>query len=154
MIERWKLMTYTGDVIRKLRKQKKYTQKQLGEICGIADSNIRKYETGTQKPKIETLQKIASALGVPVEMLQEDLAKKYISSSELLINDTNKVIEVAKSALLNNPAPGETVTEEEVRRIIKSDMLEQLDELNVSGFFKIQDYARDLAKIPEYRKDN
>lgn len=146
-------MTYTGDVIRKLRKQKKYTQKQLGEICGIADSNIRKYETGTQNPKLETLQKIASALDVPVEMLQEDLAKKYIWSSENSINDTMNLVAVAKSALSNTPAPRETVTEEDIKRTTKSDILEQLDKLNVRGFFKVQDYTTDLTKIPEYRKD-
>lgn len=51
--------TYTGDSIRKYRKQKGFTQKQLGEKCGINEANIRKYELGSQNPKIETLQKIA-----------------------------------------------------------------------------------------------
>ena len=60
------MQTYTGDKIRKLRKEKGLTQKQLGELCGIADSNIRKYESGKQNPKLETLQKIARALDVPI----------------------------------------------------------------------------------------
>lgn len=53
----------TGTKIKEIRKQKGLTQKQLGDLCGIADSNIRKYENGKQNPKIETLQKIADALG-------------------------------------------------------------------------------------------
>lgn len=53
----------TGTKIKEIRKQKGLTQKQLGDLCGIADSNIRKYENGKQNPKIETLQKIANALG-------------------------------------------------------------------------------------------
>lgn len=56
----------TGIRIKEIRLQKGYTQKQLGDLCGIADSNIRKYESGKQNPKIETLQKIADALGVPL----------------------------------------------------------------------------------------
>ena len=63
------------------------------------------------------------------------------------------LVAVAKSALSNTPAPGETVTEEDIKRTTKSDILEQLDKLNVRGFFKVQDYTTDLTKIPEYRKD-
>ena len=72
--------TYTGDMIRKCRTEKGLTQKKLGELCGIADSNIRKYESGNQNPKIETLQKIADALDIPVNRL---LAGKIISRDEL-----------------------------------------------------------------------
>ena len=56
--------TYAGDMIRKYRKEKEWTQKQLGEACGIHEANIRKYELGKQNPKKETLEKIADALGV------------------------------------------------------------------------------------------
>ena len=72
--------TYTGDMIRKCRTEKGLTQKKLGELGGIADSNIRKYESGNQNPKIETLQKIADALDIPVNRL---LAGKIISRDEL-----------------------------------------------------------------------
>ncbi len=53
-----------GDNIRRLRKERGITQKKLGELCGIAEPNIRKYESGKQNPKLETIEKIASALGV------------------------------------------------------------------------------------------
>lgn len=53
----------TGAKIKEIRKRKGLTQKQLGDLCGIADANIRKYENGKQNPKMETLQKIADALG-------------------------------------------------------------------------------------------
>lgn len=53
-----------GDNIRLIRKERGLTQKQLGKLCGIAEPNIRKYENEKQKPKLETLEKIASALGV------------------------------------------------------------------------------------------
>ena len=59
----------TGTRIKELRKQKGLTQKQLGELCGMYESQIRKYENGNANPKIETLQKIAFALGVPITEL-------------------------------------------------------------------------------------
>lgn len=59
----------TGMLIRSARKTKHLTQKQLGDLSGMADSAIRKYESGTVTPKYETLQRIAAALGVPVGQL-------------------------------------------------------------------------------------
>ena len=55
-----------GLKIKEFRKKRGLTQKQLGDRCGIADSNIRKYENGQQNPKIETLRKIADALNAIV----------------------------------------------------------------------------------------
>ena len=62
---------HAGEMIRKYRIEKGMTQKKLGELCGIADSNIRKYETGKQTPKINTLQRIADALEVSIYNLME-----------------------------------------------------------------------------------
>lgn len=53
-----------GENIKRLRKERGLTQKNLGELCGIAEPNIRKYENGKQNPKLETVEKIATALGV------------------------------------------------------------------------------------------
>ena len=40
------------------------TQEELGSLCGTAGSNIRRYETGRQTPKKETLNRIYEVLGV------------------------------------------------------------------------------------------
>ena len=53
-----------GENIKRLRRERGLTQKNLGELCGIAEPNIRKYENGKQNPKLETIEKIATALGV------------------------------------------------------------------------------------------
>ena len=62
-----------GENIKRLRKERGLTQKQLGEMCGIAESNIRKYESDKQNAKIETIEKIAQALGVPIVQIKENL---------------------------------------------------------------------------------
>ena len=57
-------MSSVGDNIRKARIARALTQKQLGDLCGMADSAIRRYEIGKGNPKHETLQRIANALNV------------------------------------------------------------------------------------------
>lgn len=58
-----------GEKIKHYRKAKKMTQKQLGELCSIAEPNIRKYELGKQNPKKETVEKIAEALDINPNVL-------------------------------------------------------------------------------------
>ena len=52
----------TGALIREMRIKKNLTQKQLGEKCGIADSAVRKYESGKVQPKLDMIKKLANAL--------------------------------------------------------------------------------------------
>ena len=62
--------------IKKYRKKRGYTQKQLGALCvpEINEANIRKYELGKANPKIETLERIAAALNVSVLDLMGDIS--------------------------------------------------------------------------------
>ena len=50
------------DMIMSLRHEKHITQKELAAKCGITQANISNIESGTSKPTIETLKKIADAL--------------------------------------------------------------------------------------------
>lgn len=65
--------------IKRFRKEMGLTQKKLSELCGIAEPTIRRYEAGTLNPKIETVEKIASALGTTAFNLMgvEYWDKKY-----------------------------------------------------------------------------
>lgn len=66
--------------IRKFRKERKMTQRQLGEKCGMYESQIRKYELGTANPKIDTIKKIADALNVSIDRLTGDSVSSIIES--------------------------------------------------------------------------
>jgi len=83
-----------GENIRRIRKEKGLTQKQLGELCNppISESNIRKYELGNQNPKIETVDRIASALGVNIVNIMERFTMeqhKTTSEYQRLENEVN-----------------------------------------------------------------
>ena len=74
-----------GENIRRIRKEKGLTQKKLGELCNpqISESTIRKYELSILKPKIETVYKIASALGVNiVDIMERFTMEQYKTTSE------------------------------------------------------------------------
>lgn len=54
-----------SDRIKLARTKKGATQKEIAQKSGMADSAIRKYESGKITPKLETLKKIAAALELP-----------------------------------------------------------------------------------------
>ena len=54
------------------RKRKKLTQKELAEKAGIDLFTLSKIETGkTTNPSIETMNRVADALGVSIDELTE-----------------------------------------------------------------------------------
>lgn len=58
-----------GEQIKKCRNENKLSQKELGEKLGVSQAMIAQYESGKRLPKLETIQKIAEALGVPLNDL-------------------------------------------------------------------------------------
>lgn len=61
-----------GEKIRQERKKTNLSQKELGEKLGVSQAMIGQYENGKRQPKLETLGRIAAALGVDVWELYED----------------------------------------------------------------------------------
>lgn len=55
-----------GTKIRELRKERNLTMKQLGKLVGISEQGIGNYERGDRNPNLEILEKISSALNVPI----------------------------------------------------------------------------------------
>ena len=57
-------MDNIGELIKSVRKQKGYTQKQLAEKAGVSNNSLIRYENGETSPSIQVLQQIANALDV------------------------------------------------------------------------------------------
>jgi transcriptional regulator with XRE-family HTH domain len=61
-----------GDNIRKLRLQKDLSQEKLARLADIAFPTLTKIESGeTPNPTIDTVKKIAGALGVSIDDLMK-----------------------------------------------------------------------------------
>lgn len=54
----------TGERIKLARKGKNMSQKELAEKIGVSASMIGQYENGLRNPKVDTIQRIACALGI------------------------------------------------------------------------------------------
>lgn len=81
----------TGKLIKKYRKMRKMTQKQLAAACGQTDSAIRNYELCNRTPGEQQIRAIASALaispealwGVPLESSRQALELLFRLNEEL-----------------------------------------------------------------------
>jgi len=62
-----------GETIRNVRKSKGFSIMKIKELTGLSKSTISDLENDKSSPTADTLQKIATALGVPVE----DFFKEY-----------------------------------------------------------------------------
>ena len=109
-----------GETIKKYRKEKGLTQKELGEKCGIAESTLRQYELGIRKPKMNTIGKIANALEIPridyivktneLSFIMEisnnsnkDFEKRMLTYLSALNSLGRKELEKKMLELINNP---------------------------------------------------
>lgn len=145
-----------GARIRAIRQQKGMTQKQVADKCGMADSAIRKYESGAQVPKVETAKRIAAALNVPPAQLL-GLDDQIIPPAAMLEAtpgggfritpvDTNTLPEEAfppDKAFKDNPVNGKEAV-----------LINKYRSLNESGQQKATDYIDDLLKVEQYRLNN
>lgn len=75
-------MPNLGKLIKGRRELLGYSQKKLGHLCGLSDSEIMRIENGTrEKPNWENLCRIAQALNFsPLEFL---VSAGYISQNDI-----------------------------------------------------------------------
>lgn len=56
-----------GEMIRSVRKERRLTQTQLGELIGVKKSHISKLERNTRNVTIETILKVFKALNADIK---------------------------------------------------------------------------------------
>ena len=79
-----------GERIRAARKKAGMTHGELAKRLNISFQSVAQWENDLRNPKLETLQKIASALGVPLSQLltqNEQIGTAYL---EYFSSDTNE----------------------------------------------------------------
>lgn len=68
-------------LIRNLRKAKKMTQAALARQVNLSQCYLSEIERGTKTPSVHTVQKLATALGMPAGLLLEEIGKPKNSLS-------------------------------------------------------------------------
>lgn len=118
----------TGELIKAARKKAGMTQAQLAEKLGISYVGVSQWENDLRNPKLDTLQRIASALGVPVQEL--------ISDWEAVDKEEFKDVFIYGKGLTTP----------------KGRIDAALDRLNDEGQEKAAERVEELTEIPKYKK--
>lgn len=118
-------MTF-GERLRKARKDKGFTQKQLADLIGAKHNSISDWENNKNRPDPDTIEYICGALEIPVSRLFSESVQ-------------NK-----KSPELTEVSPGDDKN--------KQELLQIYDELNADGQTNMMTYAQFLSSQPQYKK--
>lgn len=93
-----------GERIRAIRIRKGLTQQEVGKRCRIAEQTIRQYESGALDLEFEAMDKIASALEVPVQALMGYIFTGNVNGKDVY-DVPRDVIDVVVDE--KKPTPGE-----------------------------------------------
>jgi len=137
----------TAEKIRAARKNAGLTQKQLGDLCGIAEPTIRKYELGKLNPKKETLEKIAKPLNVfyldlygdaETELVKTgvDLGKNFARTASAILTRMDVVGEFEEQGYTFEP---------EERRLVCA-----FNKMNPVSRVQILTLTESMAEIPRF----
>lgn len=75
----------TGKLIAKLRKEKHLTQSKLGEMLGISDRSVSKWERGISFPNVSLINDLSNILGIdPSVLLAGKTPEEYTASIEAI----------------------------------------------------------------------
>lgn len=86
-----------GDKLRKLRKERGWSQDELGQRAGIHGRHVGKYEIGRAMPNAETVVKLAEVFGVSIDyLLREDLDRTAAPSAALRDGDLLRQFEAVE----------------------------------------------------------
>ena len=152
-----------GQRIKERRLELGLTQKQLGELCGMADSAVRKYESGKITPKHETLCRIASALNASewdfydseyVDFEVDEKTARYLAvnkNNDFVVTSNDESLYYADNpqvmADLANIVAG-TIDENE----ILSRAMNILRELNFFGQIKAIEAIKQILENDQFKK--
>lgn len=83
-----------GDILKKLRSERGWSQAQLAKRLGLSASIIAHYELGDRRPSLESLVEISHVMGVTTDFLLGVSREKecWVDVSGLLPNEI-KVLE-------------------------------------------------------------
>lgn len=97
-----------GENIKKIRKLKGLTQRELADKMGIKQQSFAQYEQAEKIPKLDTLKKIADALDVSIYDLQgvswmnkaAELNRTHKEKTQVLLDHYNKLNELGKDKVI------------------------------------------------------
>lgn len=134
----------TGERIKLARKNANVTQAELATKLDIPFQSISQWERDVRKPKLETLQRIATALGVSVSSLMDESTSEAFNTGMAIakhFKDRAKALEYAQWEWY-----GYTGSDEEKA------LIGAFSQLNKAGQAIAIERIKELAEIYKYQK--
>ena len=153
----------TGQRIKAARMKAGLTQKELGAKLGVSESFIAQYETDKRNPKIETLEKIACALGVHPGELQgfvnygdDPWAPGYdIWAPPGISHERLEHLRDLRDQVRANQQEFQVFQRVQVDQDISGiEILDYYNRLNDSGKQVAVERVKELTEIPRYQKES
>lgn len=120
-----------GERLKAVRKEKKMSQRKLGERLGVSQQTIAQYEKAQSMPKSSTVDRLADALDVDWRLLQDEPRRTIVFTER----DRQKIYK------------------EVVKLQLEEDLLDTFHALNEKGQEKVVNYSIDIYNNPEYRAE-
>lgn len=156
-------MNVVGENIRRLRKEKKLTQKQLAAELEVTQGVVHFWETGRNQPNIENLIKLSAVLDCNItELIPNDLQSKYdlLDNLETTLHKMTKDIEDTQEEsnklldrIMDDYSDYQEIIDFIEQNPIFMPLFQELHLLNESGINKVFEYIQDLKNNPNYRND-
>lgn len=149
-----------GQHIKEARLKAGITQAELADKLGIPYQSIGQWERGLRTPKIETLRKIAKALGIHiVELITGESVIAYTDYDDFVEDIRQDMIDNADTPEEYEGAHGlklldikEQLLLQEVKQARLKKINDYFDKLNEEGQEKAVERIKELGMIPEYQK--
>ena len=103
------LNTLFAETLRKLRSERGFSQKQLGEKLFVNHSTVARWENGTRLPDAAMISRLSSCLGVDVNTLLNLEEQSDESPNVILVDDSRAVLSDAVT-VLGEVLPNATIT--------------------------------------------
>ena len=102
-----------GALIKTLRKERKITQKKLGEMLGVSEGTVSKYEANVSLPPFETMRSIASIFNVSMDTLCGMKHQGTLSTHGLTEAQTVTLKALVDAYRVKNAQSGRQLTQEQ-----------------------------------------
>ena len=146
-------MSYFGNSLKRIRKEKGITQEALALKLGVTKGMISQYENGNREPKLDTIKKIAAALDCNMNVLisketildiiqEEKTEKEQIEKLSTFYQlSTNEIAEIIENYIMYHYGSYDD----------NKEIIDIFSKLNILGRDKVIQYASDLLENPKYQ---
>lgn len=138
-----------GENIKKIRRQRGYTQAELGKELGVSAVMISQWERGERNPKAESIRKIAHVFNINDKLITGK-DPKIMYSPIFAEKKTENKKQQGLGKGLAELFPDEVLLTDETLDELDYEYLELFGMLNKQGKLKAIEFTEILTKVPEF----